>query len=50
MRGRRPYVFADTLKRRGLNQIVRFIETARGLAAPAEARPEDEQDAPHIRA
>jgi urease accessory protein len=33
MRGERPYVFADTLRRKGLDRIVSFIETAGGLAA-----------------
>ena len=32
MRGERPYVFADTLRRKGLEQIVAFIETAGGLS------------------
>jgi urease accessory protein len=32
MRGERPFVLADTLRRRGLDQIVRFIEHAGGLA------------------
>src|SRR6188768_2448302 len=40
MRGDRPYVFADTLRRKGLDQIIAFIEEAGGLAArlPADAR------------
>ena len=33
MRGDRPYVFADMLRRRGLPQIIAFIETAGGLVA-----------------
>ncbi len=32
MRGDRPYVFADTLRRTGLERIVEFIETAGGLS------------------
>jgi urease accessory protein len=32
MRGDRPYVFADTLRRKGLDEIVLFIETAGGLS------------------
>ncbi|HWT31795.1 MAG TPA: GTP-binding protein, partial [Propylenella sp.] len=35
MRGGRPYVFADTLRRRGLKEIVAFLERAGGLAAAA---------------
>jgi urease accessory protein len=31
VRAGRPYVFADTLRRKGLDTIVRFIETAGGL-------------------
>ena len=31
MRGERPYVFADTLRREGLDRIVAFVETAGGL-------------------
>ena len=31
-RGDRPYVFADTLRRKGLDEIVLFIETAGGLS------------------
>lgn len=34
MRGERPYVFADTLRGRGLDLIVAFIEQAGGLGAP----------------
>ena len=33
MRGERPYVFADTLRRKGLDSIVAFIEKAGGLSA-----------------
>jgi urease accessory protein len=33
MRGERPYVFTDTLRRRGLEQIVAFIENAGGLSS-----------------
>jgi urease accessory protein len=36
MRGERPFVLADTLRRRGLDQIVRFIEHAGGLAPDAD--------------
>jgi urease accessory protein len=32
MRGERPYVFADTLRRKGLDRIVAFIESAGGLS------------------
>jgi urease accessory protein len=32
MRGERPYVFADTLRRKGLDRVVSFIETVGGLA------------------
>jgi urease accessory protein len=32
-RAGRPYVFADLLRRKGLDQIIAFIETAGGLAA-----------------
>jgi len=32
-RGGRPYVFADLLRRKGLGEIIAFIETAGGLAA-----------------
>ena len=32
VRGGRPYVFADTLRRKGLDQIVAFIEKAGGLS------------------
>jgi urease accessory protein len=31
VRGERPYVFADTLRRQGLDQIVRFIENRGGF-------------------
>jgi urease accessory protein len=31
MRGERPYVFADMLRRKGLNEIVAFLETRGGL-------------------
>ncbi len=38
MRGDRPYVFADTLRRKGLDRIIAFIEAAGGLVArPAAA-------------
>jgi urease accessory protein len=33
MRGGRPYVFADTLRRKGLDRIVGFIESAGGLSS-----------------
>jgi urease accessory protein len=33
MRGERPYVFTDTLRRKGLEQIVAFIEKAGGLSS-----------------
>jgi urease accessory protein len=32
VRGDRPYVFADTLRRQGLDRILDFIETAGGLS------------------
>ena len=32
MRGDRPYIFADTLRRKGLQEIVSFIEKAGGLS------------------
>ena len=32
MRGERPYVFADTLRRRGLDRIITYLETAGGLS------------------
>jgi urease accessory protein len=32
VRGERPYVFADTLRRKGLDRIVAFIEERAGLA------------------
>src|SRR5437762_9935861 len=33
MRGERPYVFADTLRRKGLDKVIAFIESAGGLEA-----------------
>jgi urease accessory protein len=39
MRGERPYVFADTLRRRGLDRVVRFIESAGGLPNGPPVRP-----------
>ncbi len=32
MRGARPYVFTDMLRRKGLNEVIGFIEKAGGLA------------------
>jgi urease accessory protein len=32
VRGGKPYVFTDTLRREGLGQVISFIETAGGLA------------------
>jgi hypothetical protein len=32
MRGERPYVFADLVRRKGLDRIVDFLEQAGGLA------------------
>ena len=37
MRGDRPYVFADTRRRKGLDRIVAFIEAAGGLSVPRMA-------------
>ena len=34
VRGERPYVFADTLRRKGLDRIVAFIEERAGLRPP----------------
>jgi urease accessory protein len=31
VRGGKPYVFTDTLRRKGLSEVVRFIEAAGGL-------------------
>jgi len=42
VRGPRPYVFADTLRRRGLDRIVAFIEAAGGLCDPDPGRPEQQ--------
>jgi urease accessory protein len=33
MRAGRPYVFTDLLRRKGVAEVVSFIETAGGLAA-----------------
>jgi urease accessory protein len=33
----RPYVFADMLRRQGLDEIIAFIEKAGGLTAAAAA-------------
>jgi urease accessory protein len=35
VRGTKPYVFADMLRREGLSQVIDFIETAGGLERPA---------------
>jgi urease accessory protein len=40
MRGGRPYVFADTLRRRGLDEIVRFLEEKGGLARECGTPPD----------
>ncbi|MGB9141803.1 MAG: urease accessory protein UreG [Aestuariivirga sp.] len=37
VRGTKPYVFADMLRREGLSQVIDFIETAGGLERPALA-------------
>ncbi|HSK40793.1 MAG TPA: urease accessory protein UreG [Arenibaculum sp.] len=37
VRGGRPYVFTDMLRRRGLDDIIRFIETAGGLRPAPDA-------------
>ena len=36
-RGGRPYVFADLLRRKGLDDIIAFIEAAGGLTASEAA-------------
>jgi urease accessory protein len=33
VRGARPYVFADTLRRKGLDRIVAFVEATGGLVS-----------------
>jgi urease accessory protein len=38
VRGERPYVFADTLRRSGLDRIVAFIEAKAGLAGHGDGR------------
>ena len=38
VRGERPYVFADTLRRQGLDRIVAFIEAKAGLAGHGDGR------------
>ena len=32
VRGDRPYVFADTLRRKGLDKVIEFLEAAGGLS------------------
>jgi len=38
VRGGKPYVFTDTLRRKGLSEVISFIETAGGLEKPALAQ------------
>jgi urease accessory protein len=37
VRGGKPYVFTDTLRRKGLSEVISFIEAAGGLEKPVLA-------------
>jgi urease accessory protein len=39
VRGTKPYVFANTLRREGLDQVISFIETAGGLKPATQYQP-----------
>jgi urease accessory protein len=38
VRNGKPYVFTDTLRRKGLSEVISFIETAGGLEKAALAQ------------